>query len=78
MAPPDPKSPRIPLSSEYDVAETSNLSTLSPAKIGDNHLSSLDDVQDELVELDIKGEEVINNSSNPIQEKDNGNLVMIF
>ncbi|GBB94028.1 hypothetical protein RclHR1_02280001 [Rhizophagus clarus] len=72
MAPPDPKSPRLPLSSEYDVTETPNLSTSSPpAKNDDNDFSSLDDVQDELVELDMKGEEVINNSSNLVQEKDN-------
>ncbi|GBC25460.1 uncharacterized protein OCT59_019907 [Rhizophagus irregularis] len=72
MAPPDPKSPLLPLSSEYDVTEAPNPPTLSlSAKNGDNYLSTLDDVQDELVELDIKGEEVINNPSNLIQEKDN-------
>lgn len=79
MAPPDPKSPLLPLSSEYDVTEAPNPPTLSlSAKNGDNYLSTLDDVQDELVELDIKGEEVINNPSNLIQEKDNSNLILIF
>ena len=82
MAPPDPKSPRLPLSSDYDVTEMPNLLAsantfaLSPsAKNDDSYLSE----QDEIVELDIKGEEVINNNNSPnlIQEKENGNLVLV-
>ncbi|CAG8495510.1 3078_t:CDS:10 [Funneliformis caledonium] len=75
MAPPDPKSPRLPLSSEYDVTEIPNLLasaiTLSPSvKHDDKDFDTLDDGQDEMVELDEKGEEVINNNNNLIQEKE--------
>ncbi|CAI2169955.1 2331_t:CDS:10 [Funneliformis geosporum] len=75
MATPDPKSPRLPLSSEYDVTEIPNhhlasAITLSPSvKHDEKDFDTLDDGQDELVELDEKGEEVINNN-NLIQDKE--------
>jgi len=82
MAPPDPKFPCLPLSSEFEVTEIPNLLasaiTFPSVKNDNKDFDTLDDGQDELVELDEKGEEVINsnnNLSNSIQEKDNGNLV---
>ncbi|RHZ59918.1 hypothetical protein Glove_360g53 [Diversispora epigaea] len=71
MAPPDPKSPRLPLNSEYDNVSSAFLSSLTSSKNDTINELSLDDATDELVELDEKGEEV-HNEVIVDQEKDAG------
>jgi hypothetical protein len=72
MAPPDPKSPSLPLSSEYDVTDLASANEFASAKNDDSYVP-----EHEIVELD---EEVIinSNSSNLIQEKENGNLILFW
>lgn len=70
MAPPDPKSPRLLLNSEYDNVSSTFLSSYASKTETINELS-LDDATDELVELDEKGEEV-HSEVIVCQEKDAG------
>ncbi|CAG8573531.1 12884_t:CDS:10, partial [Cetraspora pellucida] len=61
MAPPDPKLPRLPLSSEYDnLAQNNNTTTLASQKNEIIKELSLDDANDDLIKLDENGEEVHN------------------
>ncbi|CAG8524743.1 14258_t:CDS:2, partial [Racocetra fulgida] len=61
MAPPDPKLPRLPLSSEYDnLPQNNNTTTFASPKNEIVKDLSLDDANDDLIKLDKNGEEVRN------------------
>ncbi|CAG8722278.1 16784_t:CDS:10, partial [Acaulospora morrowiae] len=72
MAPPDPKSPSLPLNSEYDDIPSSLLSSATTFALSKNDTlneSSIYDTTEEPIELDENGEEVRNEVKSK-QDKD--------